>query len=56
MKNIRSYTILGLGIFVTLVGIYALFDWLTNDGNPGGAGALVLGVAVIGFWQSGWFK
>ncbi len=56
MKNLRSYTILGVGIFVSLIGVYALFSGLFGDGNLGGAGALVIGVVVIGFWKAGWFK
>ena len=56
MKNIRSYLILGLGIFVSLIGVYALVTGLLGDGNMGGGGALVIGVAVIGFWLAGWFK
>ncbi len=56
MKNIRSISILSLGILVSIIGVYALVTGLLGDGNLGGGAALVIGVVVIGFWFAGWFR
>ncbi|MCA9211977.1 MAG: hypothetical protein KDB27_02845 [Planctomycetales bacterium] len=51
MKTVRSYFVLGLGVLVSLLGLYAT---ITTDANLGGGGALVIGAMVIGFWLAGW--
>ncbi len=56
MKKIFSYSILGLGIFVCVIGVYVLVSGGAGmfNGNVGARRALVIGAVVIGFWFAAW--